>query len=223
MFNVKNSTRIDILCGYGGIGRRAGLRILSARVQVRPLSAAPLLNGLNLCVRAIFYCRRCLTLVSIQFLCYNYNVVRQLPWIYKRNFKEKSMSNKERFLKRKRNVKIAWAIASLLFLIITVLLIILSSENADGMYRFLTVLFGIADFICLTFFFCSLAGVKFHTYKYKEYEISLYLGWSCGFLLLNDEIVDKHTGSWWGASPILKVGSFTFNNYTLCVGNKILH
>ena len=143
------------------------------------------------------------------------------------------MSNKERFLKRKRDVKIAWTIVSLLCLVITVLFIILSTKKDDGIYLLFAIVFGIADIYCLVFLFCALVGVKFHTYKYKEYEISLYLGWSCGFLLLNDEIVDKHTGSWWGASPmecelngekvILKVGAFTFNNYTLCVGNKILH
>lgn len=143
------------------------------------------------------------------------------------------MSNKERFLKRKRNVNIAWTIAFLLLLIITVLLIILSIKKDDGTFRAIAVFVGIADFICLIFLFCSLVGVKFHTYKYKNHEISIYLGWTSDCLILDDEIVDKHTGSWWGSNPmeceldgekvILKVGTFTFNNYTLRVGNKVLH
>lgn len=144
------------------------------------------------------------------------------------------MSNKERFLKRKRIVKITWTIVSLLFFVITVLLIILDLKNEDWMLTPIIFSFvSFADIFCLTFLFCSLLGVKFHTYKHNEHEISLYLGWSCGYLLLDDEIVDKHTGSWWGASPMecdldgekvfLKVGAFTLNNYTLCVGNKVLH
>ena len=143
------------------------------------------------------------------------------------------MSNKERFMKKKRNVKTAWTISFLFFLAITIWFICLYAIKDDGMYLLFVVFVGIADIFCLVFLFCTLAGVKFHTYKYKNHEISLYLGWTCDYLILDDEIVDKHTGSWRGANPIecelngekviLKVGAFTLNNYTLCAGNKVLH
>ena len=143
------------------------------------------------------------------------------------------MSNKERFMKLQRNVKTAWIISFLVLLAITILFIELSIINDGGMYLLCAFLFGFADITCLIFLIFTLVGVKFHTYLYNEHEISLYLGWTCAYLILDDEIVDKHTGSWWGASPLkcdldgekvnLKVGYFTLNNYTLSVGKKVLH
>ena len=110
----------------------------------------------------------------------------------------------------------------------------LQDEN-ENYYAYLTaaLLFGIWDVFCVVFWFCTLIGVKFKTFVYNGHEISLYLGWSCAYLLLDGIVVDKHTGSFYGANPLecdlngekvcLKVGAFTLNSYTLRVGNKILH
>lgn len=143
------------------------------------------------------------------------------------------MSNTEWLRKRQRNVKLAWAGSFLFLLAITILFAGLYAIKDDGTYLLYAVLVGFADLICQLFLIFTLVGVKFHTYKYKDHEIGLYLGWTCDYLILDDEIVDKHTGSWWGACPMeceldgekvnLTVGKFTLNNYTLRVGNKVLH
>ena len=143
------------------------------------------------------------------------------------------MSNKERFAKRQRNVKAAWSIVTLISIVITVVCICQYAATYDGGYLFGALFSGATDVVFIIFWICTLVGVKFHSYIYNGHEISLYLGWSCAFLIVDDEIVDKHTGSFFGARPLeydlngeklsLTVGSFTLNNYTLRAGSKILH
>lgn len=158
------------------------------------------------------------------------------------------MTAKERFQKRKTSVKMIWNCLFLISAIITIVLIALAiNDKEEVYYEYLEeyayytkdkyiiplYLFGIWDIFCAVFWICSLIGVKFHSYDYQGHDISVYLGWSCAYLLIDDEIVDKHTGSFFGAPPLesglngekvyLKVGTFTLNNYTLRVGNKILH
>lgn len=144
------------------------------------------------------------------------------------------MSNNEHFEKRKNIVKITWTI---LFVVSVIALIILGCKTdndgaAVGISAFAMLLI-YWNIFCIVFWICSLIGVKFKTYLYNEHEISFYLGWGCGYMLLDDVIVDKHTGSFVGARPLecdlngekiyLEVGAFTLNNYTLRIGNKILH
>ena len=158
------------------------------------------------------------------------------------------MSETERFKKRKTIVKITWSVLFLVSAIITIVLVCLAINDKEAVYYeyleeysyyvkdkyyILLYIFGIWDIFCVVFWFCSLIGVKFQTYSYNGHEISLYLGWSCAYLLLDGMIVDKHTGSFFGAHPLecdldgekinLKIGTFTLNSYTLRVGNKVLH
>ncbi|MCM1305797.1 MAG: hypothetical protein NC037_02420 [Bacteroides sp.] len=158
------------------------------------------------------------------------------------------MSEKERFQKRKNTVKIVWNVLFLISAIITIILVSLAINDKEVIYyeyleeygyytkdKYIVplYLFGTWDIFCIVFWLCSLVGVKFHSYSYQGHEISVYLGWSCAYLLLDDAVVDKHTGSFFGARPLecdlngervnLKVGTLTLNNYTLRVGNKILH
>ena len=158
------------------------------------------------------------------------------------------MSCKEQFQKRKNTVKFIWTILVLVSAIITIILAYLAATDKEVVYyeyleyysyytkyeyAIALYLLGVWDLICIIFWACSLIGVKFQSYIYKGHEISLYLGWSCAFLLLDNFIVDKHTGSFIGARPLegdldgekvyLKVGAFTLNNYTLRVGNRVLH
>ena len=148
------------------------------------------------------------------------------------------MHNNERFWKRKNRVKVIWTLLLLISAIITIVLFkgVLSATNNElfDEYGYILIwLLCVWDFFCLVFWFCSLVGVKFKTYTYNGHTISLYLGWSCAYLILDDDIVDKHKGSFVGAQPLecfldgervcLKVGAFTLNRYTLRVGNKILH
>ena len=148
------------------------------------------------------------------------------------------MSANKKLRKRKNRVKLVWTLLLLISVIITVILFeeLLSDSNNELFEKYgyiLIWLLCVWDVFCLVFWFCSLIGVKFKTYKYNGHEISLYLGWSCAYLLLDDDIVDKHKGSFVGAQPLecflngervcLKVGAFTLNRYTLRVGNKVLH
>lgn len=158
------------------------------------------------------------------------------------------MSEIERFQKRKTTVKRVWSILFLISAIVTIVLICLAVTDKEVVYyEFLEeygyytksgyiislYIFGTWDFFCVAFWLCSLIGVKFQTYSYNGHEISLYLGWSCAYLLVDGVIVDKQTGSFFYAHPLecdldgericLTVGAFTLNNYTLRVGNKILH
>lgn len=158
------------------------------------------------------------------------------------------MTETVRFKKRKTNVKIIWSILFIVSAIITLVLITLAINDKEKVYYgfleeyayytkdkyiFLLYLFGIWDIFCIVFWLCSLIGVKFQSYDYQGHEISVYLGWGCAYLLIDGAVVDKHTGSFLGASPLesdldgekvyLKVGAFTLTNYTLRIGNKILH
>ena len=158
------------------------------------------------------------------------------------------MLNSEQFAKRKRTVKIVWNILFLLSAIITIVLVSLAINDKETVYyeyleeyayytkvKYIVPLYllGTWDVFCIVFWLCSIVGVKYHTYQYNGHEIGLYLGWSCAYLLLDSVVVDKHTGSFFGARPLecdlggekvyLKVGTFTLNNYTLRVGNKVLH
>ncbi len=143
-------------------------------------------------------------------------------------------SVKEQFQKRKTAVKRIWNVLMLISVIITAVLICLAVNDQEAVnYIIALYILGTWDIFCFAFWLCTLIGVKFQSYSYKEHDISFYIGWSCAFLLLDDAIVDKHTGSFFGASPLecdldgekvhLKVGAFTFNSYTLRVGNTILH
>ncbi|MDE6618125.1 MAG: hypothetical protein K2K13_03775 [Clostridiales bacterium] len=158
------------------------------------------------------------------------------------------MLNNERFQKRKTTVKIVWGILFLISAIVTIILVCLAINDKEVIYYeyieeysyyikdkyyIALYIFGSFDFVCIVFFICSLIGVKYHTYQYNGHEIGLYLGWNCAYLLLDGTVVDKHTGSFFGAAPLqcdldgecvyLKVGNFTLNSYTLRVGNKVLH
>lgn len=146
-----------------------------------------------------------------------------------------NMSENERFQKRKHTVKLVWSILFIISAIVTLILVFLAIFDKEEIYYEYILLFIIVywDIICGVFWICSLIGVKFHTYSYNGHEISLYLGWGCAYLLLDGTVVDKHTGSFFGAPPLecnldgekvnLKVGTFTLNGYTLRVGNKVLH
>lgn len=158
------------------------------------------------------------------------------------------MSDNESFRKRKNTVKLVWSILFIISAIVTLILVFLAifdkeeiyyeyldeySYYVKDTYNILLHIFIYWDIFCVVFWLCSLIGVKFHTYSYNGHEINLYLGFSCAYLLLDGIVVDKHTGSFLGARPLecdldgekvyLKVGYFTFNNYTLRVGNKVLH
>lgn len=154
------------------------------------------------------------------------------------------MSEKERFKKRKTTHKIVWGVLFVISAIITIVLICLAINDKEVVYyeyikeysyytKFIyiifLILFGTLDICCILFWL----GVKFHSYSYQGHEISIYLGLSSVYLLLDDAVVDKHTGSFLGARPLecdlngekvnLTVGYFTLNNYTLRVGNRVLH
>lgn len=158
------------------------------------------------------------------------------------------MLDNERFQKRKTYVKVAWSVIFLISTIVIIVLVSLAISDKEVIYYeylkeygyytkekyiFLLYIFGAWEIICVAVWFCSLIGVKFQKYVYNGHEISLYLGWGCAYLLLDGVAVDKHIGSFFGARPLecdlngervyLKVGAFTLNNYTLRVGNKILH
>ena len=136
------------------------------------------------------------------------------------------MTNNERFAQRAKTTKIVWTIIALISTIIFVRLWILNNDlSVDTDYTGVLIVLLYWEVICGTFCLCSLVGVKFHSYKYKNHEISLYLGFSCGYLLIDGQIVDKHTGSFINATPMqavlgeevvsLKVGYLTFNKYSL--------
>lgn len=134
------------------------------------------------------------------------------------------MSDNERFKKRKIFVKVIWSVCFAISVIIT---IILFSKNSDSLAAYIFIYW---DVFCGLFCLASLLGVKFHTYTYKNHEISLYIGWTAYYLLLDGIIVDKCSPSLFGGSSLecdfegekvcLKVRAF---GYTLRVGNNILH
>lgn len=139
------------------------------------------------------------------------------------------MLNSEKLKKRKTAVKSIWIILITISTIITILLIAINSINTNSLLALMLMW----DMPCFLFGIFSLIGVKFETYLYNKHEISFYLGWGIAYLLIDDTIVDKHTGSYIGSSPLkgdlngetvlLKIGFLTLNNYTLSIGNKIFH
>lgn len=134
------------------------------------------------------------------------------------------MSDNDRFKKRKIFVKVIWSVCFAISVIIT---IILFSIDSDSLAAYIFIYW---DVFCGLFWICALIGIKFHSYTYENHEISLYLGVTSYYLLLDGIIVDKCSPSFFGSSSLdcdfngekvsLEVGAF---DYTLRVGNNILH
>lgn len=143
------------------------------------------------------------------------------------------MIKKEYLQKRKKITKTIW---DFLFLISSIIFVVIIANLRinDYQWRFLFFWFYLIFYVFIFVFWLLSFRLKLHSYDYHGHEISIYIGFFCAFLLVDDEVVDKDAGSSYGIVflesdldgeiVLLKVGTGSFfGSYTLKVGNKILH
>ena len=144
------------------------------------------------------------------------------------------MSNKEKFIEKKRKMTNILILVNVIAGVIFVILLIFAITKKSEMFITMVSIYGlfiIGIFIMLLIL--KIKITKIHTYKYNGHEICIYLDTRVSYLLLDDEIVDKHTGSWIRSDPLqcdldgekvtVVVGVNSLNNYTLRIGDKIIH